>query len=363
MERQLRSEDPLWDHVQRIRETGERATKLTKQLLSFSRREFAEPQVLDLNQVVSDLSRMLRRIIGEDIDLVTDLADDLWLIEVDPSQMDQVLMNLVLNARDAMPEGGMLTIQTANVHLDEAYATAHVDARAGRHVLLTISDTGMGIDDKTKAHLFEPFFTTKQLGQGTGLGLSTVFGIVAQNGGHIRVESEPGEGATFQILLPSTEEQAAQVGPSAPPPPSPQLTTGTETILIAEDEEDVRELAVSVLRSCGYHVLAAEDGPEAIQISEQHPHPIHLLIADVVMPQLGGRELAECLQRQRPALQVMYMSGYVDQDITQYSASTPGTVFMSNRRCGPCWMRMNKRLFLCAVTIRSPRRQPGAERR
>jgi PAS domain S-box-containing protein len=329
MERQLRPEDPLWDHVQRIQETGERATKLTRQLLSFSRREFTEPQVLDLNQVVCDLSRMLQRIIGEDIDLVTDLADDLWRVKVDPSQMDQVLMNLVLNARDAMPDGGTLTIRTANVRLDEAYAAAHVDARAGRHILLTISDTGMGIDDEAKAHLFEPFFTTKRLGQGTGLGLSTVFGIVTQNGGHIRVESERGQGATFQILLPSTEDQREQVLLSAPAPHSPKLTAGTETILVAEDEEEVRNLAVSVLRSCGYHVLAAEDGPEAIQISEQHPQPIHLLIADVVMPQLGGRELAECLQRQRPALRVMYMSGYVDRDITHYSKSTPGTIFMA----------------------------------
>lgn len=328
MERQLRPEDPLWDHVQRIQETGERAAKLTRQLLSFSRREFAEPQVLDLNQVVGDLSRMLKRIIGEDIDLVTDLTDDLWLIEVDPSQIDQVLMNLVLNARDAMPDGGTLTIRTANVRLDKAYAAAHVDARTGKHVLLSISDTGVGIDDEAKAHLFEPFFTTKRLGQGTGLGLSTVFGIVTQNGGHIRVESEPGQGATFQILVPSTEVSGAQVGPSTLPALSPQLTTGTETILVAEDEEEVRNLAVSVLRSCGYHVLAAEDGPEAMQISEQHSQPIDLLIADVVMPQLGGRELAECMQRQRPALRVMYMSGYVDQDITQYSASTPGTIFM-----------------------------------
>jgi PAS domain S-box-containing protein len=329
MERQMRPEDPLLDHIQRIRETGERATKLTKQLLSFSRREFAEPQVLDLNQVVGDLSRMLKRIIGEDIDLVTDLADDLWLIEIDPSQMDQVLMNLVLNARDAMPDGGTLTIRTANTVLDEAYAAAHVDARLGRHVLLTISDTGMGIDDEAKAHLFEPFFTTKQMGQGTGLGLSTVFGIVTQNGGHIRVESEPGQGATFQILLPSTTDRRVRVVPSAQPPLPLQPTTGTETILVAEDEEDVRNLAVSVLRSCGYHVLVAKDGPEAIQISEHHRQPIHLLIADVVMPQLGGRELAERLQRQRPEMRVMYMSGYVDQEIAQYSASTPGTIFMS----------------------------------
>jgi PAS domain S-box-containing protein len=329
MERQLRPEDPLWDHVQRIQETGERATKLTRQLLSFSRREFAEPQVLDLNQVVSDLSRMLKRIIGEDIDLVTDLADDLWLIKVDPSQIDQVLMNLVLNARDAMPDGGTLTIRTANVRLDEAYAAAHVDARAGRHVLLTISDTGMGIDGEAKAHLFEPFFTTKEFGQGTGLGLSTVFGIITQNGGHIRVESEPEQGATFQILLPSMEGQGAQVVSSAHPPPSPQPTNGTETILVAEDEEHVRNLAVSVLRSCGYHVLPAKDGPEAIQISEQYSQPIHLLITDVVMPQLGGRELAERLQRQRPALRVMYISGYVDEEISQYSASTPGMSFMS----------------------------------
>jgi PAS domain S-box-containing protein len=329
MERQLRPEDPLWDHVQRVKETGERATKLTRQLLSFSRREFAEPQVLDLNQVVSDLSRMLKRIIGEDIDLVTELADDLWQIEVDPAQIDQVLMNLVLNARDAMPDGGTLTIRTANVHLDEAYTATHVDARAGRHVVLTISDTGMGIDDEAKAHLFEPFFTTKQFGQGTGLGLSTVFGIITQNGGHIRVESEPELGATFHILLPSIEDQGAQVGPSAHPPPSPQLTNGTETILVTEDEEHVRNLAVSVLRSCGYHVLAAKDGPEAIQISEQHPQSIHLLITDVVMPQLGGRELAERLQRQRPALRVMYISGYVDEEISQYSASTPGMSFMS----------------------------------
>jgi PAS domain S-box-containing protein len=331
LQRQLRLEDPLWEHVQRIRETGERATSLTKQLLRFSRREVVDLQVLNLNHVVEDLGRMLQRIIGETIELVTVLAEDLWQVEVDPSQIDQVIVNLVVNARDAMPKGGTLTIKTANVTLDEAYVAAHVDAQVGEHVLLSIEDTGVGMDEEVKAHLFEPFFTTKQRGQGTGLGLSTVFGIVRQNRGHIRVYSEVGVGTTVRIYLPSIRmTEALRPGPShSLPSATDRLVRGTETVLVVEDEADVRTLAVQVLQSCGYQVLTARNGLEALQISEQHDGPVHLLLTDVVMPQMSGRELADRLQQQRPAVRVLYMSGYAGDALMQNGALAAGTAFLT----------------------------------
>jgi two-component system cell cycle sensor histidine kinase/response regulator CckA len=331
LQRQLLPQDPVWEHVQRIGETGDRATSLTKQLLSFSRREVVEPQVLDLNQVVEDLSRMLKRIIGEDIQLMTSLADGLWPVEMDPTQIDQVIVNLVVNARDAMPEGGTLTIETRNLILDQAYLSTSFDAQPGRHVVLAISDTGVGMDAKTKAHIFEPFFTTKRRGQGTGLGLPTVFGIVTQNKGHIRVYSEVGMGTTVRIYLPCTDksmvpgEMLAQPLPTA----SAKLVRGTETILVVEDEQDVRDLAVQVLKSCGYRVLAAPGGPEALQISQGFEDPIHLLLTDVVMPQMNGQELADQLLEQRPAIQVLYMSGYADDAIMYHGVLSASSAFLS----------------------------------
>jgi CheY-like chemotaxis protein len=271
---------------------------------------------------------MLRRIIGEDITLKTTLADDLWPLKVDPSQLDQVLMNLVVNARDAMPDGGRLTIETSNVSLDEAYAAQHMDAQPGDHVLLVISDTGVGIDEDTRAHLFEPFFTTKERGEGTGLGLSTVFGIVRQGGGHIQVLSQPGQGTTFRIYLPRAEGIADEAAPQLRSPLSDDLLYGSETVLVAEDETAVRDLAVNVLESCGYQVLAARSGPEALQIGEEHEGAIHMLIADMVMPQMSGRELAERLLLVRPDIRVLYISGYADQEITHQGILAPGTHFL-----------------------------------
>jgi PAS domain S-box-containing protein len=328
LQRQLRSEDPIWEHVQRIQETSDRAAKLTKQLLSFSRREVIEPRLLNLSQVVRDLSRMLQRIIGEDITMKTTLAGDLWPLKVDPTQLDQVLMNLVVNARDAMPEGGTLTIETSNVSLDDTYATQHVDAQPGDHVLLVISDTGVGIDEDTRAHLFEPFFTTKERGEGTGLGLSTVFGIVRQSGGHIQVLSQPGQGTTFRIYLPRAEGTVDTVVPPLRTPLSDDLLCGTETVLVAEDETAVRDLAVSVLKSCGYQVLAARSGPEALRIGKEHEGPIHMLIADMVMPQMSGRELVERFLLTRPDTCILYISGYANQEITHEGVLAPGTNFL-----------------------------------
>ena len=330
IERQLRPEDPLWEHVKRIQLTGSRAANLTKQLLSFSRREVIEPTVLNLNDLVGKLSRILERVVGDDVELVTALAGDLWPVKVDPSQIDQVIMNLVVNARDAMPQGGTLTIETANTFLDEAYAATHVDVQPGKHVMLAIIDTGMGMNREVKSHLFEPFFTTKEPGQGTGLGLATVFGIVKQSGGHIRVASELGQGTTFHIYLPCADEDNAphEAATDLLPQSSARLVHGTQTVLVAEDDADVLKLAAEVLQSCGYRVLAAGNGPEAVQISAQHDGPIHLLLTDVVMPQMNGQELAKHLQSQRPDLRVLYMSGYADNAIVQHGVLALGAAFL-----------------------------------
>jgi PAS domain S-box-containing protein len=329
LERKLKPEEPLLNHVQQIREAGERAARLTKQLLSFSRREVIEPRVLNLNHVVGELNQMLQRIIGEDVELSIDLAGDLWPVKVDPAQTEQVLMNLVVNSRDAMPDGGTLTIKTENVTLDQAYVAAHVDAQPGDHVLLTVSDTGQGMSGEVQAHLFEPFFTTKEQGQGTGLGLSTVFGIVRRSGGHIGVESHEGEGTSFKLYLPRDMEVEVETPAQFLRPDAASSERGTETVLVIEDDAGVRHLAVRVLISYGYHVLEAEDGPEALQISEQYEKPIHLLLTDVVMPQMNGRELVNRLRGQRPGLPVLYMSGYADNTILQLGRLPPDTAFLA----------------------------------
>jgi two-component system cell cycle sensor histidine kinase/response regulator CckA len=308
---QLRPEDPLWEHAQQIRHAGVQAGKLTKQLLSFSRREVIDPRVLSLSLVVEDLSRMLERIIGEDIELVTDLADDLWPIKADLAQMEQVIMNLVVNARDAMPSGGTLTIQTSNVTLDHAYAALHVDTSPGDHVLLAISDTGEGMSSAVKTHLFEPFFTTKERGQGTGLGLSTVFGTIKQADGHIDVESEMDRGTTFKIYLPRSREEI-----TAPESPRRQKLAAPlasrETVLVVEDDNHVRQLIFRVLAAQGYNVLQASSGEQALEISAAAKAAIDLLVTDIVMPRMKGTELAERMQLERPSLAVLYISGYAD---------------------------------------------------
>jgi CheY-like chemotaxis protein len=323
---QLRPQDPLWDHVQQIQKAGERAAKLTKQLLSFSRRDIIEPRVISLNTIIGELGRMLQRVIGEDINLSTTLVEDLWSVRADPSQMEQVIINLAVNARDAMPHGGHLSIVTANIVLDQASAARQLDAHPGEYVTLSISDTGVGMDEEVKNRIFEPFFTTKGQEKGTGLGLSTVYGIVKQNSGHILVESQVGQGTTFQIYLPRTTE--------SPPPPKiphkapPTSVKGTETILVVEDEIVVRELAVQILKSQGYQVLEAGHGLEALQVVQELDGPLHLLLTDVVMPEMNGKDLAERLQAQRPDVRVIFMSGYSENVIAEHGILDEGIAFL-----------------------------------
>jgi two-component system cell cycle sensor histidine kinase/response regulator CckA len=324
---QLHPQDPLWEHVQQIQKAGERAATLTKQLLSFSRREMIEPRVISLNTVVGELDRMLQRVIGEDIELSTDLAESLWPVKADPSQLEQMIINLVVNARDAMPHGGRLSIATANLVLDRTSAARHLGANPGEYVTLTISDTGIGMDEEVKNRVFEPFFTTKEREQGTGLGLSTVYGIVKQNEGHIWLDSQVGQGTVFHIYLPRTAE-------SPPPRPKtlrrapPTSVEGTETILVVEDEIIVRELAVQILKSHGYRVLEASHGLEALQVSQEWDGPLHLLLTDVVMPEMNGKDLAERLQAQRPDVRVVFMSGYGENVIADHGILNEGITFL-----------------------------------
>jgi len=329
LERGLPGQEPLLEHVAHIQEAGERAARLTRQLVSFSRREVVEPRALHLNKIVGDLSSMLKRIIGEDIELVTLLDDDLWPIRADAGQIEQVLMNLVLNARDAMHSGGRLTIETANAVLDEEYAAYHVDARSGDHVMLAVCDTGEGMDEETMAHLFEPFFTTKEQGQGTGLGLSTVFGIVSICGGHIRVESDVQEGTRFHIYFPRHIEGELEAPWAASSPATAPADESEGTVLVVEDDAGVRDLAVRVLESYGYHVLPAGGGGEALLLSEQHDGPIDLLITDVVMPHMNGKKLAETLRGKRPGIPVLFISGYADTNILRDGKLPSGTAFLS----------------------------------
>ena len=300
--------EPLRRHIALIRETAERAVALTQQLLMFSRKGVLRPQVVDLNAVVTGMAAMLRRLIGEHIELAVCPGPELRRVLADPSQLEQVVMNLTVNARDAMPQGGRLTVETANTTLDEEFARTHTGARAGAYVMLTVSDTGVGMDAETRAHLFEPFFTTKGPGQGTGLGLAMVYGIVKQHRGYITVDSESGGGATFTIYLPQSEA-VLEVAPL--PTTGAGSAGGSETVLLVEDEESVRDLVREMLKARGYTVLEARHGAEALLVADQHTGHIELLLTDVVMPQIGGRELARRLRRPRPDLRVLYMSGYL----------------------------------------------------
>jgi len=313
--------------VEEIRKAGDRAAALTRQLLAFSRRQVLQPKVLDLNNVVTNMGQMLRRLIGEDIELSTDLSPSLSRVKADPGQIEQVIVNLAVNARDAMPDGGRITIATSDAELSPAYAAAHPEVRPGPHVLLSVADTGHGMSDETQAHLFEPFFTTKERGKGTGLGLATVYGIVHQSGGHLRVNSAADRGSTFLIYLPRVEAPEDGVQ-GADRPLLPHPSPGTETILLAEDEEVVRRLAREILSGNGYKVLEAGNGREALLLSEAHRGEIHLLLTDVVMPKMSGRELTERIRPLRPGLRILYMSGYTDDAILRHGVLEDGIPFL-----------------------------------
>jgi nitrogen-specific signal transduction histidine kinase len=323
---QLPRGSPARDLVTEMVRAGERAAALTRQLLAFSRQQMLAPRVLDLNAVVTDLERMLRRVIGEDVALRTSLQPALGHVKADPGQVEQVVLNLAVNARDAMPTGGKLTIETHDVELDEGYARSRPEARPGRHVLLAVSDSGCGMTAEVLAHAFEPFFTTKGPGKGTGLGLATVHGIVKQAGGHVAVYSEPGLGTTFKVYLPRVHEPVSRGKSRAGQAPLPR---GTETLLLVEDDESVRSLTGMVLRQGGYTVLEAGDGGEAVRIAGGHAGSIHLLVTDVVLPQTGGRQLAERLLGLHPGMRVLYLSGYTDDAVVRHGILEDQVHFLS----------------------------------
>ena len=311
--------------IERIENASGRAAALVRQLLAFSRKQVLQPKILDLNKIVLNLDSLLRRLMDERIEMVTRVKDDLGKVKADPAQVEQVIMNLVVNARDAMPEGGRLVVETCNTDLDANYAVDHVSVRPGRYVMLAVSDTGVGMDRQTVAHIFEPFFTTKESGRGTGLGLSTVYGIVKQSGGYIWVYSEPGKGSTFKVYLPRVDEVPEAVGAAQI---APRAQRGTETILIVEDEEAVRELIQTVLAEKGYDVIPSRDPQHAEQIAARFAGEIHLLLTDMVMPGTSGRELAERISAKRRGIRVLFMSGYTDNVITSGGMLEEGLAFL-----------------------------------
>jgi CheY-like chemotaxis protein len=320
----LQGNDPLRGDVEQIQTAGKRAADLTRQLLMFSRQQVIEPKVLDLSALLVGMDKMLRRILGEDIGLVSSPGAALGRVRADPGSIEQVVMNLVVNARDAMPTGGKLTLETSNVELDEGFAREHHAAKPGPYVMLAVSDTGTGMDKATRARIFEPFFTTKEKGKGTGLGLSTVFGIVQQSDGHVWVYSEPGKGTTFKIYLPRVDAAVEEV----PARLAVGSLHGSETILLVEDEEQVRAVARGILRKHGYLVLDAGHAGEALLLCEKHPAPIHLLLTDVVMPQMSGPELAKRLIALRPDMKVLCMSGYTDDAALRHGVIESGIAYL-----------------------------------
>jgi two-component system, cell cycle sensor histidine kinase and response regulator CckA len=325
LKRRLDSGSDLVEPVVEIEKAGQRATALTRQLLAFSRQQILTPSILNVNDLVLDMVKMLPRLLGEDIAISTSLHPGLGMVKADQGQIEQVIMNLAVNARDAMPEGGKLRIETANVELDQAYAWQHAGARPGHYVMLAVIDSGTGIDPDTLSHIFEPFFTTKEVGKGTGLGLATVYGVVKQSGGYIWVDSKPGQGASFQIFLPRVAEPATQITATTP---LTEAKGGSETILLVEDSEPLRKLTQSFLESHGFRVLIAQDGDEAMRVESQHSGKIDLLLTDVVMPGINGRVLAEKLLPKQPGMRVLYISGYTDSFIGRHGVLEDGMVLL-----------------------------------
>jgi two-component system, cell cycle sensor histidine kinase and response regulator CckA len=325
LQESLEPENSLRGSVDEILKAGKRAASLTRQLLAFSRQQVLDPKVIDFNAVVLDMDKMLRRLIGEDVELSTVLGPDLGRIKADQGQLEQVLLNLVVNARDAMPDGGKLLIDTQNMVMDEAFVRRYpYPVQQGPYVCLTVTDSGIGMDAETKARAFEPFFTTKEKGKGTGLGLSTVYGVVKQSGGYIDIYSAPGAGTTFKIYLPRVQEAITADAPAG----TATSFTGNETILLAEDETSLRTLTRNTLELCGYKVLEAKDGVEALEVSDRYKGPIDLLLTDMVMPGMGGHALAQELTRRRPEIRLAFMSGYTGQSVGSQGPLDPGSVFL-----------------------------------
>jgi two-component system, cell cycle sensor histidine kinase and response regulator CckA len=325
LKRRLGASSDLLECAEEIEKAGQRAASLTRQLLAFSRQQILTPSILKLNDLVLDMAKMLPRLLGEDITVNTSLSSDLGMVKADQGQIEQVIMNLAVNARDAMPEGGTLRIETANVGLDQAYAWQHPGAKPGHYVMLAVIDSGTGIDPETLTHIFEPFFTTKEVGKGTGLGLATVYGVVKQSGGYIWVESEPGHGASFQIFLPRVDEPTAEIAATTR---VDETVGGSETILLVEDSEALRKLTRSFLETHGFKVLVAQDGEEALQVEARHPGKIDLLLTDVVMPGINGRALAEKLLPKQLGMRVLYISGYTDSFVARHGVLEEGMVLL-----------------------------------
>ncbi|PYP12359.1 MAG: hybrid sensor histidine kinase/response regulator [Gemmatimonadetes bacterium] len=323
---ELHGHERQLEDLEEIRKAARRAAALTRQLLAFSRKQVLEPRIIDLNGVVMNLDKMLRSLISENIELKTDLAADLAAARADPNQIEQVVMNLAINARDAMPDGGTVTIETRNATLDDAYAAQHVSVIPGDYIMLAVTDTGCGMDEPTKSRIFEPFFTTKPVGHGTGLGLSTVYGIVKQSGGNIWVYSEPGKGTTFKIYLPAVASRPEDIGKVAP---AEAVRRGGGTVLVVEDDEQLRRLTHRALAGQGYTVLEADRGSTALDIARRHKGQIDLLLTDVIMPDTNGRKLAETIRAARPGLRVLYMSGYPDGAIASHGMLEPGVAYLA----------------------------------
>ena len=345
--REIDPEHRAHRRVEQIRKAAERAAALTRQLLAFSRKQVLQPRVLALNAVVADVEKMLRRLIGEHIQLVTVLSEDLGTVKADPGQIEQVLVNLAVNARDAMPGGGKLVIETANTDLDEGYVRAHADARPGPHVVLSVSDTGHGMDARTLSRVFEPFFTTKGPDKGTGLGLSTVYGVVKQSGGHVTAYSEPGHGTTFKVYLPRVDEPLEPRPGQAAVGETPR---GTETILLAEDEESLRLMFRELLEGAGYLVLEGASPEAALAASESHAGAIHLFMTDVVMPRIGGQELARRVLVTRPQVRVLYISGYSFEGIGHHGLIDAGANYLEKPFTAEALLRTVRKILDPPVT-------------
>jgi PAS domain S-box-containing protein len=322
--RSLDQNDPSRPRINEIRKAAERATSLTRQLLAFSRKQMLQPKLFNLNTLVTDMGKMLRRLIGEDIELTISTTSENTEINADPSQIEQVLMNLVVNARDAMPNGGKIMIETATVNIDKTYSSTHFAAQPGLYVMLAVSDTGCGMDAETQKHIFEPFFTTKDAGKGTGLGLSTTYGIIKQSGGNIWVYSEPSHGTTFKVYLP----RATQTAHEEQLVEESKVINGNETLLLVEDEPQIRQMAYEFLTECGYKVLVASNGLEALSILEGYKDTVHLILTDLVMPHLNGRELADRVAELRPGTRVLFMSGYTNDAIVRHRVLDSSTWFI-----------------------------------